>query len=113
MKSLYRTTSKPRWARFSTTRNWTSRKKVSSAEKQHPPGAAGTDFGTAVQYENREVVGSKDSKADSKSDLEDIITQDWTQEEETALRRKIDRRIVPLVTLLYLLCVCPLQASRE
>lgn len=66
-------------------------------------------LGTAVQYENREVVGSKDSKADSKSDLEDI-TQDWTQEEETALRRKIDRRIVPLVTLLYLLCVCDPEA---
>jgi hypothetical protein len=60
---------------------------------------------TVVQYENREVVGSKDSKADSKSDLEDI-TQDWTVAEETALRRKIDRRIVPLVTVLYLLCVC-------
>jgi len=34
------------------------------------------------------------------------ITQDWTLEEETALRHKIDRRIVPLVTILYLLCVC-------
>lgn len=66
---------------------------------------------TAVQYENREVVGSKDSKADSKSDLEDI-TQDWTQAEETALRRKIDRRIVPLVTVLYLLCVCISVLSR-
>ncbi|OIW33654.1 MFS general substrate transporter [Coniochaeta ligniaria NRRL 30616] len=41
-------------------------------------------------------------KEDSKSDLD--VTQDWTQAEETALRRKIDRRIVPLVTVLYLLC---------
>lgn len=28
----------------------------------------------------------------------------WTKEEETALRRKLDHRIVPLLTLLYLLC---------
>jgi hypothetical protein len=28
----------------------------------------------------------------------------WTDAEETALRRKLDYRIVPLVTLLYLLC---------
>lgn len=29
---------------------------------------------------------------------------DWTDAEETAIRRKIDRRIVPLVTVLYLFC---------
>lgn len=29
---------------------------------------------------------------------------DWTERDETIIRRKIDRRIVPLVTLLYLLC---------
>ncbi|KAK5467689.1 hypothetical protein LTS15_000662 [Exophiala xenobiotica] len=29
---------------------------------------------------------------------------EWTEEEETSIRRKIDRRIVPLVTILYLLC---------
>jgi hypothetical protein len=29
---------------------------------------------------------------------------DWTEAEETAIRRKIDRRIVPLVTVLYLFC---------
>ncbi|KAB5558482.1 major facilitator superfamily domain-containing protein [Coniochaeta sp. 2T2.1] len=61
------------------------------------------DLEKEVQYENREVAGSKDSKADSKSDLEDTPV-DWSKEEETALRRKIDRRIVPLVTILYLLC---------
>lgn len=48
---------------------------------------------------------------ESKSDLETDLV-DWTVEEETALRHKIDRRIVPLVTVLYLLCVCPLQYSR-
>lgn len=72
------------------------------ARRSSPP--ASTDS-AAVQYENREVVGSKDSKSESKSDLEDITQADWTVEEETALRRKIDRRIVPLVTVLYLLCV--------
>lgn len=54
-----------------------------------------------MQYENRELGGSK---SDSKSDL-DITQPDWTQAEETALRHKIDHRIVPLVTVLYLLCV--------
>ena len=28
----------------------------------------------------------------------------WTVEEETAVRRKLDRVIVPLTTFLYLLC---------
>jgi hypothetical protein len=28
----------------------------------------------------------------------------WTEEEETAVRRKFDFHVVPLVTLLYLLC---------
>jgi hypothetical protein len=28
----------------------------------------------------------------------------WTEEEETALRRKLDYHIVPVITLLYLLC---------
>lgn len=28
----------------------------------------------------------------------------WTAEEETAVRRKLDRVIVPLTTFLYLLC---------
>lgn len=28
----------------------------------------------------------------------------WTKEEETAVRRKLDRVIVPLTTFLYLLC---------
>jgi len=29
---------------------------------------------------------------------------DWTEAEETRIRRKIDRRIVPIVTILYLFC---------
>jgi hypothetical protein len=36
--------------------------------------------------------------------LEAVGETDWTPEEETALRRKFDLTIVPLVTLLYMLC---------
>jgi hypothetical protein len=57
-----------------------------------------------VSTESREVMSSK-------SDLETDLV-DWTVEEETALRHKIDRRIVPLVTVLYLLCVCLFQDSK-
>jgi len=28
----------------------------------------------------------------------------WTVEEETRVRRKLDRQLVPMVTILYLLC---------
>ncbi|KAJ2979071.1 hypothetical protein NUW58_g7298 [Xylaria curta] len=28
----------------------------------------------------------------------------WTVEEETAVRRKLDRQLVPMITILYLLC---------
>jgi hypothetical protein len=52
----------------------------------------------SVHNENREVL------TESKSDLGNDVVE-WTVEEETALRHKIDRRIVPLVTILYLLCV--------
>lgn len=34
----------------------------------------------------------------------DLEEEDWTPEEEKALVRALDIRIVPLVTLLYLLC---------
>lgn len=36
----------------------------------------------------------------------DMGTLEWTEEEETKLRHKMDRRTVPWVTVLYLLCVC-------
>jgi hypothetical protein len=38
--------------------------------------------------------------------LSDRSTEEftWTEEEETAVRRKLDRVIVPLTTFLYLLC---------
>lgn len=28
----------------------------------------------------------------------------WTVEEETIVRRKLDRQLVPMITILYLLC---------
>lgn len=34
----------------------------------------------------------------------DAIEAEWTVEEETAVRRKIDWNLVPLMTVLYLLC---------
>ena len=33
-----------------------------------------------------------------------IEEPDWTKEEETAVRWKLDLRIVPIVSVLYLLC---------
>ena len=35
---------------------------------------------------------------------ESLSSLTWTTEEETRIRRKLDYHIVPLVTLLYLLC---------
>jgi hypothetical protein len=46
---------------------------------------------------------------DGSQKSEEEIT--WTEEEETAVRRKLDYRIVPLVTLLYLLCFVSLLLS--
>lgn len=34
----------------------------------------------------------------------DVIEPAWTEAEERAVRRKIDWHVVPLMTLLYLLC---------
>jgi hypothetical protein len=54
---------------------------------------------TQVQYKNQELGGSGSDLVTTPDQLE------WTEEEETALRHKIDWHIVPIVTLLYLLCV--------
>jgi hypothetical protein len=35
---------------------------------------------------------------------ESIDSPGWTVEEETTVRRKLDRQLVPMVTILYLLC---------
>lgn len=33
-----------------------------------------------------------------------VEAPNWTTEEETIVRRKLDRQLVPMVTILYLLC---------
>jgi hypothetical protein len=35
---------------------------------------------------------------------ESVDSPSWTVEEETAVRRKLDWQLVPMVTILYLLC---------
>ncbi|KAK3315599.1 major facilitator superfamily domain-containing protein [Apodospora peruviana] len=44
---------------------------------------------------------SKDGASSTEEGIPDLV---WTEEEETAIRRKIDWHSVPLVTLLYMLC---------
>lgn len=51
----------------------------------------------ASEFDHLELDPNKESEGSG-----DEI--DWTEEEETSIRRKIDRRIVPLVTVLYLFC---------
>lgn len=45
-----------------------------------------------------------DSAADVAAGSLTASEPDWTVEEETAIRRKFDFTITPLVTLLYMLC---------
>ena len=33
-----------------------------------------------------------------------VESPSWTDEEETVVRRKLDRQLVPMLTILYLLC---------
>lgn len=47
----------------------------------------------------------------SRSD--DFSSLEWTEEEETILRHKMDWRTVPWVTVLYLLCVRKQQHLRR
>lgn len=61
-----------------------------------------------ASYQNRDFEltafpadGESGEQTTLPSDLGDA---DWTEAEENALRRKLDFHIVPLVTLLYLLC---------
>jgi len=49
--------------------------------------------------------GSSWSRFDQKiSDIDAQVQGDWTQEEEKAVRRKLDLKIVPIITALYLFC---------
>ena len=62
----------------------------------HPPASA-------QQLEQERITSS--SKDGTLSDGSGPASElEWTEEEETAIRRKIDWHTVPLVTLLYMLC---------
>lgn len=60
------------------------------------------DFSDPTQHEI-------DSASPSTSDKQELdgggnAELTWTDDEETKIRRKLDFRLVPIVTLLYLLC---------
>lgn len=52
----------------------------------------------ASEFDHLELDPNKERSDHSGEEIE------WNEAEETAIRRKIDRRIVPIVTLLYLFC---------
>lgn len=51
---------------------------------------------------DQEYIGEKSTTTAASHETSDI--DEWTAAEEKALVAKLDRRIVPLVTVLYLLC---------
>lgn len=58
---------------------------------------------TCVLVEHQQDAHTNEWPSESASD--DFSGWDWTEEEETRLRHKMDWRTVPWVTVLYLLCV--------
>ena len=54
-----------------------------------------SDFKHEVELKGSEAGSTRSS---------DVAQGEWTPEEEKAITRKIDLHLVPLVTLLYLLC---------
>lgn len=53
----------------------------------------------------REIHSSSPTSSDKHEfDNSERADLTWTDDEEKAIRRKLDFRVVPLVTLLYLLC---------
>lgn len=52
----------------------------------------------------REIHSSSPSSSDKEDAIHGLPDLTWSDEEETKIRRKLDFRVVPLVTLLYLLC---------
>lgn len=48
--------------------------------------------------------GTKDAVDYGNGTVESIGEVEWTAEEEASVRRKFDFTIVPLVTVLYMLC---------
>ena len=59
------------------------------------------DFSDPAQREINSASPTSSDKHEVDSDRADLV---WTDDEEKRIRRKLDFRIVPLVTLLYLLC---------
>jgi hypothetical protein len=57
------------------------------------------DFSDPAQREISSPTSSVKNELDS--ERADLV---WTDDEEKRIRRKLDFRIVPLVTVLYLLC---------
>lgn len=65
------------------------------------------------------MMHTSDTKSDTLKSAPDVATGsnetvdvgegNWTEEEETAIRRKFDLTITPLVTLLYMLCAIDRQ----
>jgi hypothetical protein len=53
---------------------------------------------------NQREIGSASPTSDKLELDGDFADLTWTEEEERKIRRKLDFRVVPLVTLLYLLC---------
>lgn len=56
----------------------------------------------AIESEKIDANDTKHFEEQSNSSNEETIT--WTEAEETAIRHKIDWQIVPILTLMYLLC---------
>lgn len=54
-------------------------------------------------HEDHQPRTESPSSSEDKS-VVDGDTLTWTDEEERVIRRKLDFRVVPLVTILYLLC---------
>ena len=59
------------------------------------------DFSDPAQREINSASPTSSDKHELDGERGDLV---WTDDEEKRIRRKLDFRIVPLVTLLYLLC---------
>jgi len=59
------------------------------------------DFSDPAQREINSASPTSSDKHEIDSQHGDLV---WTEDEEKRIRRKLDFRVVPLVTLLYLLC---------
>lgn len=59
------------------------------------------DFSDPNQREINSASPSSSDKHEFDGERGDLT---WTEDEERKIRRKLDFRVVPLVTLLYLLC---------